>query len=422
MIIHQPEILQDATHTTVWAQISIDKKQGFFPEYVWYRVPRRYGEGLTARSDAFLIPALLAGMYFDENIEVRGAVSPQLAYHLKEYQFILRFRFPQYLKQIEIKYHQLKPMSGRPKGVGTTFSGGADSLFTLWKHLPQNQPDPDYQVTHVVFIKGFDILHTAESHYSLLLDRYTPWVEKMGLSLIPMETNIVGLTHQRLPLSYFHGPYIVAPAVALAGLFHRFYIPSSWDYHNLKKKAYASDPLVDALLSSETLDIINHGTTHRRVEKVAEIADWDLAHNLLFVCQEHRFEVPAWNCSRCEKCVRTMIPLFALGKLDLFKTFARPFRKNWEGLWWARKFSLRHDFVTEMFPFVKHHKPDFVLWLRIAAFLGYIRYFLVTRMPGFVRHWLRRFGYYVTRNEEPEAYELAKVTETIRAEHDHPRT
>ena len=178
--------------------------------------------------------------------------------------------------------------------------------------------------------------------------------------------------------------------------------------------------MVDGFLSTDTLDVIHHGSTYRRVEKVEQIAKWELAQKTLWVCQEAKFEAETWNCSRCEKCVRTMIPLYALGKLDQFKTFEKPFKKDSDGLWWARKFSLVHNFVSEMFPFVKKHKPDFLPWLYLAAALGNIRYYSIKFMPGFVKHWLRRYGYFVTRNEAPDAYENPQITKLIRLHDDHP--
>jgi hypothetical protein len=188
----------------------------------------------------------------------------------------------------------------------------------------------------------------------------------------------------------------------------------------LRKNPHTSDPLIDGFLSTDTLEIIHHGSTKHRVEKVAQIADWGLPQKVLWVCLEAKFEEETWNCSWCEKCVRTMIPLYALGVLDRYKTFEKPLKKNSDGLIWARKFSLRHNFVTEMFPFVRQHKPDFLPWLYLAAVFGYIRYLIVKFMPGFLKHRFRRFGYFVTRDEAPDAYELAQVNQIIGDHDDHP--
>jgi hypothetical protein len=423
MIIHQPELTTKDGHSILWTRIELAKKNGYFPKFIWYRLPTQYGNLFTTQNDTFLVSGLLAGMYFGENIEVKGVVSPRLAYQLEEYQFLLSFRFPEFLHQIEIKYNQLDPLDISPKGVGSTFSGGVDSFFTLWKNLPQNQPIPDYRITHGVFIKGFDILPAENQHFEFLYEKYRRAAAHLRIELIPLETNVVSITHLRLPLADFYGPIILSAGIALAGGFKRFFIPSSWDYNKLQKKAVASDPLMDHLLSTDTLDIINHGSTHRRVEKVQEIADWEIAQNLLWVCETHKFEKDTWNCSRCEKCVRTMLPLYALGKLDKFSTFEKPFRNNQDGLWWARKFTLRRDFVSEIFPFVREHKPDFLPWLRLAALLGSIRYWIIFRLlPRFVKKWLRRFGYFVDRNEAPDAYEIPEVIQRIQTAYDHPPT
>src|SRR5512133_286047 len=173
MIIHQPELLNNGGHTLLFSKIEIEHFPISFPEFLWFRIPDQYSSFLSLQSDAFLITCILAAMFFKEDIEVRGPVSPRLAYHLEEYQQLLNFRSPSEVTPINIRYSELKPLQANPVAVGTTFSGGVDSLFTLWKHLPKNQPDPNYQITHGVFIKGFDILPTEDQHYQFLFEKYS---------------------------------------------------------------------------------------------------------------------------------------------------------------------------------------------------------------------------------------------------------
>src|SRR5512133_1750262 len=85
MIIHQPELLKQDDNTIVFSKIEMRHPSVNIPEYLWYKVPDHYAQYLSLQSDAFLIPGLLAGMHFQEDIVVRGAVSPRLAYHLDEY-------------------------------------------------------------------------------------------------------------------------------------------------------------------------------------------------------------------------------------------------------------------------------------------------------------------------------------------------
>jgi hypothetical protein len=423
MIIHQPELIKRDDQTILFSKVELDHSPSHFPEFLWCRIPTQFSPFLSLQSDTFLIPCLLAGMLLKEDIEVRGPVSPRLAYHLEEYQHLLHFRSPEEITPVNIKYSQLNPLQTNPVAVGTTFSGGVDSLFTVWKHLPHNQPDPDFQITHGVFIKGFDILPSEDQHYQFLSEKYSQEAANIGVKLIPLETNLVSIIHQRLSLPYFYGPIIAAAGLALAGGFCKFLIPSSWDYENLRRKAHSSDPLLDRLLSTDTLEVIHHGSTHLRVEKVQAIAEWKTAQKLLWICETHKFGKDTWNCSRCEKCVRTMIPLYAIRKLKDFPTFSKPFKSNVDVLWWARKFSPQRVYSREIFPFVKKHDPTLLPWLRIAAALGVIRYWVFIRLlPGFIKKWLRRFGYFTDRNETLDAYEIPEITRFIQENYDYPST
>jgi hypothetical protein len=414
MILHQPEILRQDGHTIVWARIELSVKQENFPETLWYRVPEGYEGNLSLHSDAFLVPGLLAGMQFGEDIEVRGAVSPKLAYHLEEYQYVLHFRMPEDVRPVEIKYHQLKSLNAKPEGVGVTFSGGVDSLFTLWKHLPQNQNILDYQITHGLFILGFDIHFTEKKQYYQLLNSYQLGGERIGISIIPLETNIVQIIVPRLYYPHFYGPILAGCAHVLGGLFKRFYIPSSRDYHQIRIWTSSSDPLSDPLLSSDSLNLIHHGATHRRVEKIVEISRWKFAQDHLRVCFNKEYDESGLNCSRCEKCTRTMVPLYALDVMGEFATFKKPFRTNRDGLWVARKFNPSQGYVPETTQFVREHKPDFLPWLIAATLLGTIRYWLLKMIPGFLKKGLERFGYFVDPLKEENAFEDPAIIQLIR--------
>ena len=420
MIIHEPELIQKDGYAVLHARIEMSKKRENFPDNIWYRVPERFAPFMKLQSDSFLAASLLAGMYFREDIQVRGPVSPRLAYHLEEYQFILNFRYPRTIFPVSIQYEKLAVVEADPTGVGTTFSGGVDSLFTVWSHLPQNQPDRGHRVTHGIFIRGFDILQNEMDNYRRLFNEYSKQASNIGIDLIELETNVMGITHQRLNLSYFYGPLIISTGLSMSGLFQRFYMPSSWDHYHLKHKAHASDPLLDGFLSTDTMQIVHHGSTRRRIEKVEQISNWDLAQNILWVCQDAKFREHSWNCSRCEKCVRTMIPLYALGVLDKFTTFEKPIKKNAEILWYARKLKLPNTYVGEISKFLKRKRPELAPWFSLAVMLGSLRHLFIKYLPNFIRQWLRRYGYFSPHNESPDAYENLAVTQLIRSRHDHP--
>ena len=107
MIIHQPEKIGGKTHTILYARIELASRVEGFPKYVWYRTPNRFAGHFVMRGDAFLVPALIAAMRFGEPIQVRGEVSPRLAYHLDEYQFLMKMYFPKILQPVKVAYERL---------------------------------------------------------------------------------------------------------------------------------------------------------------------------------------------------------------------------------------------------------------------------------------------------------------------------
>ena len=413
MIIHQPELLKRDGHTIIYAKIEMNQHRENIPDHLWYRVPDQFSQHLSLQGDAFLIPGLLAGMHFQEDIEVRGTVSPKLAYHLEDYQNLLHFMMPKSVTPVEIKYTRLKPLPVRPEAVGVTFSGGVDSFFTIWKHLPESQPIPEFRITHALFILGFDILNKNKPRYQKLYSRYREALQEVNIELIPLETNLVSLIIPRMKYNHFYAPVLIGSAHLFGNLFNKYYIPNSNDYWQNKRWTSSSNPASDPLLSTETLDIIHHGAATRREEKVEAICDWELVQANLRVCTPEDPASDMLNCSRCEKCVRTMIPIYALGKMEKFTTFEKPFISNRDILWWARKFDPSKDYVLEMFPFAHRVRPDLVPWLRIAAWAGYVRYRLVKLTPLPLRHWLRRYGYFVDLLTHKNAYEDPELAEFL---------
>jgi hypothetical protein len=73
-----------------------------------------------------------------------------------------------------------------------------------------------------------------------------------------------------------------------------------------------SHPLLDPLYSSAAFDFRYDATGRGRLEKVGAVARAGLAEHLV-VCHEAPLPEGDKNCGRCEKCVRTMAELAAVG-------------------------------------------------------------------------------------------------------------
>jgi hypothetical protein len=317
------------------------------------------------------------------------------------------------LRQVKIEYRKLEAPPSGQTGVGTTFSGGVDSFFALQKHSPATQPSPEYQITHALFIYGFDIPQKEKSKYDELFARYQPLLQTFGVDLVPLETNIISMIVPHLSIPKFYGASLAGCAMSLSGLFKRFIISSSWDYNFLKKRDTSSNPLSDRLLSTESMDIEHFGANYRRVDKVRAISNWEVAQGHLRVCGQANLESGVINCSRCGKCIRTMIPLYIFGKLDQFSSFNRKLQSDRDIMRWARKFDSDAGYVSETFEFVKSHKRQMLPWLVVATILGKMRLWAIRVLPHSVKNRLQRYGYFIDHLSGENVFENPEVNAII---------
>lgn len=326
MIIHQPETTLQNSEICISSRIEISKPVTNLPDRLWFRFPESCSAFLVDHSNGFAASLALLAMYLEEPLEVRGVVSPRLAYGLLEWQKVFHLWMPGQFHLTDLKFERFQALQ---KGevqekVGCAFSGGVDSLFTVWSHLPQNQPVRSAQITHGLFIQGFDIsLHQGE-RFLALYERYMQAFTELGLELLPARTNVLDFYRFRVGWEIAHGGPLIGIAQVFGGLFGRFYVPSTYSY--LACKPQGTTPVTDHWLSTETLEVVHHGAAKRRIEKYKALGDWPVAHQLLRVCTTTKpSEQTAFNCCRCGKCMRDMIMLEVLGFLPRFVTFREPF-------------------------------------------------------------------------------------------------
>ena len=82
-----------------------------------------------------------------------------------------------------------------------------------------------------------------------------------------------------------------------------------------------TDPDFYPTWSRPDFERVEDGVGTKRVEKASIVAKCETALRYLHVCWENRGG--AYNCGRCEKCLRTMVSLRILGVLDHCSTLHR---------------------------------------------------------------------------------------------------
>jgi len=193
MIIYPPKIKSEKDSVCVSAKIEFEKSISDIPDTLWFKFPKKYKNLISKSSDASVVSLIPLAMELGENIEVEGKISPRLAYSLKQYQFLFRLWHPKVFKLIELKFKQystLQRSSARKRNVICTFSGGVDSFYTLWSHLPQNEKNKDFQITHALCIHGWDIPLKDIKTFQTIKNSYEKLMQKLGIKLIATSTNV----------------------------------------------------------------------------------------------------------------------------------------------------------------------------------------------------------------------------------------
>jgi hypothetical protein len=208
------------------------------------------------------------------------------------------------------------PRLHRPR-AGLCLSGGIDSLAALRLnrlHVPADHP---WYVRDCLMVHGFDIGGVVERGtkyhvFDRAVSAMEPVAADASVRLIPMYTNIRHLSDERdLWLNSFFGAVLAAAGHALTGRIHLLFIGSSYDIPHLHP--CGSHPMLDPEYSSQHLQVRHRDVALTRLEKHRLVAGWPAAFQNFRVCLAN---VPdRLNCGKCEKCVRTMTELAAIGEL-----------------------------------------------------------------------------------------------------------
>lgn len=192
------------------------------------------------------------------------------------------------------------------------FTGGVDSYYELITASPR----PNV----LVFVHGYDVSRSDKARLEAFLPGFYQTAEAFGARPVLITTNL--REHPVVRKSSWekgHGGALAAAAHLLSGMINELTIPSSYPYHD--SKPWGSHWEIDPLWSTSSVRICHGDATHRRNGKVLAIATNDLVRRHLRVCHENNSV--AGNCSRCEKCIRTMIAFANVGMLDSCEAFDR---------------------------------------------------------------------------------------------------
>ena len=403
MIVHEPVKTIENGAICISARFELQKPIPHMPGSLWYRFSERHTGRVNSRADAFAPTALLVAMFAGEDLKIQGAISPRLAYHLCEYREIYHAWDPNLFKRINIQYEQIEPDSPEEGAgaVATAFSGGVDSFYTLWKHLPQNQPVPQSRVTHGLFVHGLDLRLADGENYRSSAEPYARIFKDLGLELIQASTNAYQFSEFRINWTMFFGTPLIGAALLLGPWLRRFYVPSGMPSY-LKLFPQGSSPLIDHLLSTEGTEIVHHAASVSRYDKLATLTKWPATHHKLRVCSDKSHMHGLVNCSDCHKCYRTMTLLELLDALPNYDNFTKKM---------SPRAYLRWGALTHLNPGIessirdqafKQGRIGMGLWLQTAIILQVIKVNILELIKNFLgKETLYRLKRRIFKPESP---------------------
>lgn len=310
--IGKPCLRQEENGVSLRAEVTIQGKR----EEAWFSVEPDFAPYLTDdRADAFVVGFLTTAMRLGEDIVCEAPVTKRLKYQLEHYLIPSMAANMDIYRPIAIHAPVTEAVLPCAGAVGTGWTGGVDSMYTLMKHLHPREPGAG--LTHLLVAN----VGTLESDHNTQLLAYMAQKTRegiardLGLKVIAVDSNIQLLQQEAyLAVAAFRLPAAVLAVQKLFGVFlnsagyefSRFaFVPENSAYYEL---------LVLQCLETDCTVFYSACGAVSRIQKLRELAEFAPARKYLHPC----ICVQRDNCGRCGKCVRTMGALYALGTLENF--------------------------------------------------------------------------------------------------------
>ncbi|HEY2830575.1 MAG TPA: hypothetical protein VGJ88_10700 [Thermoanaerobaculia bacterium] len=291
-----------------------------------------FAADLQPSPNAFVLAALPAAVWRGERrVQIEGPLCTQFKDGLQAVMAIYSRWYPR-CRPLSIEpLGGYTPTTPRPDARTACFlSGGVDGLTALRANrldYPKGHPESVRDCILLFGANDFECTIDGPVPERLAMfrevqSRLSDLAVSEDFELIPVLTNtrlLIG--DYECWTSVGFGAANVSVAHALSRRFNRVLFAS--DGNGVDAPPGASHPLLDQFFSTAALQVWHEHAAWSRIDKLRLLADWPPALRIMQPC--HRIGVlpeGQLNCGRCEKCIRTMLGLLALGKLAEAEAFA----------------------------------------------------------------------------------------------------
>ena len=284
---------------------------------VWFDLPERFEPYLNDRGEPWLVLLLPCAVVAGEDLFLDLPVDPVLLYNLQGVQRVWQSWYD-WAKPIEIEAPVLaNPVAGTETGL--FFSSGVDSYFSMLSAHQEIDRTPNAPLSSLLMIWGFNELsYQPDELFAQACERGTQAAAQFNKQFIPIVTNLRELTgYGRQHWTKLSGSAALGSVGHLfSNRFQNILIAASTNYGFLFPNG--THPLVDPQFSSAQTRVIYDCGVSTRVEKTERVSALPEAMAALQVCHHTGLIL---NCSRCEKCLRTMVTIDLFDKRHLATSF-----------------------------------------------------------------------------------------------------
>ena len=289
-----------------------------------------HANDLTASPDGLLVAVLpLAQWMSERRVRVEGRICPRLRSGLAAAMELFAGAYGCAPVRIEPTQGFEPTRALREPRTASFLSGGVDALALLRANRLQ------YPSDHPRFVRDCIVLFGLNTHdygadgpvaerraaFEAHATRLSAFAERTGAALIPISTNVRSLYPDFLAWTHVgFGAGTISTALCLGARIDRILFASPG--LGVRLPMHGSHPCLDHHFSTEAVTVHHAEPAMTRLEKTRLIAEWEDALAVLRSCVYATLPTDSRiNCGECEKCIRTMLALVALGRLDRAPTF-----------------------------------------------------------------------------------------------------
>lgn len=320
IIIGEPKLTKRNKKARLTAEVSVNNEV----KELWIEFDEKYSKYIVKdRADAFVVALLPYAFRNKKDIICNSTVSEELLHNLRNQLIPAISKGSSKFYKTRVSADINKKVITNTEAVGATLTLDADGLHILSRYL---EPEyPNMKITHLC-VNEFDINDIEDVEKNGFNSSNNPQILKalelaneLDLSCIHVKSNL--LTEFDINYKLDHLYCELFPVFALQRLFKIYFCGSGgWDYHSFsllnsyKRDAASYGLLLESAFSRSNFRLYLDGGDKDNLEKFEDVMHFAQSHRYLHSCDKNEGK----NCGICNKCVRTLLTLDAMERVDYF--------------------------------------------------------------------------------------------------------